>query len=229
MANAGPRTFRRHENWKCECHKPSRGYTRHPRAADCGLLRHNYTFIIRIPRGSTASFRNYRQIGSSTTRVNSADVARGGYRSLSAKHWCCRRNMDTGPIGSLTEETMASEPLRLRVTQLPAPSGKGKVLMVDEDSKDLGLYRSALEREGFEVITSTSFVGRTVLDHALKADRHRPVLVITRCIDMQCYLEAMQMGAVDYLEKPLAPGELLRFVETHVQHERLQMLGGAAS
>jgi FixJ family two-component response regulator len=38
----------------------------------------------------------------------------------------------------------------------------------------------------------------------LQMDRHRAVLVVTRCVDMSCYLEAMQMGAVDYLEKPLA-------------------------
>jgi len=148
---------------------------------------------------------------------------------------------------------MRSEPLRLRVTQRPAPSGKGRVLMVDEDPKDLGLYRSALEAEGFQVITSTSFEegdrcleketfdfvlvsqgstafeGRTVLDHALKTDRGRPVLVITRCTDIRCYLEAMQMGAVDYVEKPVAPSDLLHVVEAHVQHGRVQQLGGGAS
>jgi len=49
-----------------------------------------------------------------------------------------------------------------------------------------------------------------VLDHAMQMDRHRPVLVLTRCIDMHCYLEAMQMGAIDYLEKPVPPTDLVR-------------------
>jgi FixJ family two-component response regulator len=32
---------------------------------------------------------------------------------------------------------------------------------------------------------------------------------------MRCYLEAMQMGASDYLEKPVSPTDLLQFVRTH--------------
>jgi DNA-binding NtrC family response regulator len=38
---------------------------------------------------------------------------------------------------------------------------------------------------------------------------------------MSCYLEAMQMGAADYLEKPVPPGDLLRFIRTHLQYEKL--------
>ena len=47
-------------------------------------------------------------------------------------------------------------------------------------------------------------------------DRRRPVLVLTRSIDMHCYLEAMQMGAIDYVEKPVPPADLLRFVQAHI-------------
>jgi two-component system phosphoglycerate transport system response regulator PgtA len=60
-----------------------------------------------------------------------------------------------------------------------------------------------------------AFEGRGVLDRAQQLDRHRPVLVLARCIDMPCYLEAMQMGASDYLEKPVSPAELLQFVRAH--------------
>jgi DNA-binding NtrC family response regulator len=45
---------------------------------------------------------------------------------------------------------------------------------------------------------------------------------------MPCYLEAMQMGAIDYLEKPVPPADLLRFVRAHVQYDRLKMQGSAA-
>ena len=125
-----------------------------------------------------------------------------------------------------------------------------KVLLVDEEVSDLKTLRLILEGQGFEVFTCTTFEagiqcletgpfdfvvvsqgtqafeGRKVLDRAQQLDRRRPVLVVTRCINMQCYLEAMQMGAIDYLEKPLPPADLLRFVSTHVQYDRLQMQSG---
>jgi DNA-binding response OmpR family regulator len=115
-----------------------------------------------------------------------------------------------------------------------------KILLVDEEAGDLRILRLTPEGQGFEVFTCTSFEagilcleaepfdfvvvsqgshdfeGRTVLDRAMQLDRRRPVLVLTRCIDMRCYLEAMQMGAIDYLEKPVPPADLLRFVQAHV-------------
>lgn len=117
-----------------------------------------------------------------------------------------------------------------------------RVLLVDEETGDVRTLRLALEGQGFEVFTcvnyeaaircletspvdfvivsqgTLAFEGRRVLDRAMQLDRRRPVIVTTRCMNMQCYLEAMQMGAVDYLEKPVPPGDLLRFVRTHVQH-----------
>jgi DNA-binding NtrC family response regulator len=107
-----------------------------------------------------------------------------------------------------------------------------KVLLVDEEAGDLRTLRLTLEGQGFEVFTCTSyeagilrleaepfdfvvvsqgtqaFEGRTVLDRAMQLDRRRPVLVLTRCMNMPCYLEAMQMGAIDYLEKPVPPADL---------------------
>jgi len=115
-----------------------------------------------------------------------------------------------------------------------------KVLLVDEEAGDLRILRLILEGQGFEVFTCTTFEaglqcletetfdfvvvsqgtqafeGRRVLDRAMQLNRHLPVLVLTRCIEMQCYLEAMQMGAIDYLEKPVPPADLLRFVRAHV-------------
>jgi DNA-binding response OmpR family regulator len=127
-----------------------------------------------------------------------------------------------------------------------------KVLLIDEDAGDLRTLRLILEGQGFEVFTCTTyeagvqylekepfdfvvvsqgtraFEGRRVLDRAQQLDRRRPVLVVTRCIDMHCYLEAMQMGAIDYMEKPVPPADLLRFVRAHVQYDRLKMQGGTA-
>jgi DNA-binding NtrC family response regulator len=127
-----------------------------------------------------------------------------------------------------------------------------RVLLVDEEAGDLRIFRLILEGQGFEVFTCTTFEagiqcleqesfdfvvvsqgsqafeGRQVLDRAMQLNRHLPVLVVTRCMDMPCYLEAMQMGAIDYLEKPVRPAELLRFVRAHVQHGRSRLQGSAA-
>lgn len=75
---------------------------------------------------------------------------------------------------------------------------------------------------------SQAFEGRTVLERAMQLDRRRPVLVLTRCMSMQCYLEAMQLGAVDYIEKPVPPAELLRFVRTHVASTEFRIRGAGA-
>jgi DNA-binding response OmpR family regulator len=122
-----------------------------------------------------------------------------------------------------------------------------KVLIIDEEASDLRVLRLILEGQGFEVFTSTTFEagvqcletvpfdfvvvsqgtqafeGRRVLERATQLNRRQPVLVLTRCMDMPCYLEAMQLGAIDYLEKPVPPADLLRFVRAHTQYERTKV------
>jgi len=34
---------------------------------------------------------------------------------------------------------------------------------------------------------------------------------------MKCYLEAMELGALDYVEKPHSPEQFARLVETYLQ------------
>jgi DNA-binding NtrC family response regulator len=78
-----------------------------------------------------------------------------------------------------------------------------------------------LEREHFDAVIvnqgSPAFETRELLELTLERNRHTPVVVLTRCLEMNCYLEAMQLGAVDYLEKPLAPAEFERLVTTHFE------------
>jgi DNA-binding NtrC family response regulator len=78
-----------------------------------------------------------------------------------------------------------------------------------------------LERGRYDFVVvsqgSLAFEGRSVLERIVDIDRSIPVLVLTRCVDMRCYIDAMQLGAVDYLEKPLPDSELLRIVETHLK------------
>ncbi len=116
---------------------------------------------------------------------------------------------------------------------------RGTVLLVDENRDDLHYFSSILQHQGYEVRGSESFEegtrlldseafdfiivsqggpkfeGRRVLEHANRIDRHLPFVVVARCLDMECYLEAMQLGAVDYLAQPVSVQELERVVDTH--------------
>jgi len=116
---------------------------------------------------------------------------------------------------------------------------RGRVLLVDEDQRDLKYFTTllgcmgysvralanyqkaeeCLEREHFDAVIvnqgSPAFEARHLMELTLAGNRHTPVVVLTRCVEMNCYLEAMQLGAVDYLEKPLAPAEFERMITTH--------------
>jgi two-component system, NtrC family, phosphoglycerate transport system response regulator PgtA len=77
-----------------------------------------------------------------------------------------------------------------------------------------------LQNESFDMVTvgqgSLSFEGKGVVMQALEIDRSIPVLVLARNSDMDNYLEAMQLGAVDYLEMPVPPEEFMRVLRTHL-------------
>lgn len=136
---------------------------------------------------------------------------------------------------------MASNVASHGTAERPQFVPRAKVLLVDEDCGDLEYYCSILKQQGYEVHSYRSFAegvhcldgeafdfivvcqgslrfeGRSVLEHAMEIDRRTPVLVLTRWHDIGCYLEAMQLGAVDYLEKPLDPLDVARVIETHLR------------
>ena len=138
----------------------------------------------------------------------------------------------------------------LHPTQSSLPCGR--VLLVDEDEKDLKYfitllgrmgysvraflnYREAegcLEHEHFDFVIvsqgSPAFETRDLVQRTLARDRHKPVVVLTRCLEMNCYLEAMRLGAADYLEKPLTPTEFERVVKTHCQSRHGEISAGAS-
>jgi len=127
-----------------------------------------------------------------------------------------------------------------RIMQKPCGGLAPALLVVDQDAADLESYSALLCDEGFEVWASTSyadalnwlgtrrfdfiiisqgtqnFEGRPVLGRAVELDRRIPVVVLAPSLDMECYLEAMQMGAIDYFEKPVAPPELVRLIKAHL-------------
>lgn len=119
-----------------------------------------------------------------------------------------------------------------------ALASKGYVLVVDEDPGDLVYYRTVLQRAGCAVVTcssydealgclgaehfdlvvlsqgSSAFEGRGVLEKAVGIDCAGQVLVVARVLNMSCYLEAMQLGARDYLEEPVPEQDMIRAAET---------------
>jgi DNA-binding NtrC family response regulator len=113
--------------------------------------------------------------------------------------------------------------------------------LVDEDLDDLWRYSAFLYDQGYQVRAipsfadgaacaegedfdlivvsqgSPSFEGRSVLARAIERNRWTPVLVLTRAVQLPCYIEAMQSGALDYMEKPLLPSGIGLLVEKYVR------------
>lgn len=134
----------------------------------------------------------------------------------------------------------------------PSPVHR-KVLLVDENPKDLQYYTTilqwhghevriapsygdgwlALDKEHFDFVIisqgSRAFEGRGLVQHAIEIERHLPILVLTNCLDMGCYLEAMQLGAADYLEKPVLPSEIAHLIETHVKSYKIAAQAAGAA
>ena len=123
-------------------------------------------------------------------------------------------------------------------TEHRALMARSNVLIVDDDPADLVYYRTVLQRAGCSVVTCStyddaleclraeqfdlvvlsqggpSFEGRRVLEKSIELDPGNQVLVVARVLNMSCYLEAMQLGARDYLEEPVPERDLVRAVET---------------
>jgi two-component system C4-dicarboxylate transport response regulator DctD len=120
-------------------------------------------------------------------------------------------------------------------------SPSNAVLLVDEDPRYLESIRNLIQRSGYSVHACNSypegirqlksgafdivvvgqgsrkFEGRSVLEVATAVDRRLPVIVVARFVEMGCYLEAMQLGAVDYISPGPLGSEIGRTIETHMR------------
>ena len=129
-----------------------------------------------------------------------------------------------------TYQELSAQPLRVP---------RGKALPVNEYPEDLQYYFHILQAYGYRVRACNSyqegvrclgdevfdfvivsqgtpkFEGSCVLERATEVNRRLPVSVVARCLDMSCYLEAMQLGAVDYLVEPLTAWEISRVLKSH--------------
>jgi DNA-binding NtrC family response regulator len=81
-----------------------------------------------------------------------------------------------------------------------------------------------MEPGAFEFIIvgqgSRFFEGRCVVERAIKINRRLPVVVAARQLEMECYLEAMQLGAIDYVAEPSVRAEIARVLHTHLRHHQ---------
>ena len=115
----------------------------------------------------------------------------------------------------------------------------GRVLLVCDDLRDFPSYEGILSALGYDFVMcssyeegarrvemedfdfaivgqgSASFEGRCVLERAAEMHRNIPIVVVARCLDIHCYLEAMELGAVDYLERP-EPDDIRWVLETQL-------------
>jgi DNA-binding NtrC family response regulator len=115
---------------------------------------------------------------------------------------------------------------------------RGRALLLDDDEKDLEYfvaflahmaysvqaftnYREAegcLAREPFDfIVLSPAFEAQPLMELTLERSRYTPVVVLTRCLAMNCCVAAMQLGVADDLEKSLSPTEFEHLITTHCQ------------
>lgn len=149
-------------------------------------------------------------------------------------------------VSSGEEAIMPDRASGLRKKDEVIPKIKQRVLVVDDDLNDLLYYTAILQHEGYEVRSmasykeggecfdretfdlvivsqgSAAFEGRLVLNRVFARNRNIPVFVLSRSSDINCYLEAMQMGVFDYREKPLAASELAEMVSRQLHPARTQ-------
>ena len=126
--------------------------------------------------------------------------------------------------------------------------GKGEILVVDDDPNALELLECILGDEGYQVqsvdsarlalISIASARPELILLDIRMPDmdclelcrrlkesedgRRIPVMFISATPDVQEWLQALEMGAVDFISKPFRWQELLARVRTHLKLGRLQ-------
>jgi two-component system, NtrC family, C4-dicarboxylate transport response regulator DctD len=113
------------------------------------------------------------------------------------------------------------------------------ILLLLDEPQDLQIYGTTLRSLGYKVVLCGSpqeatdwietesvdyviisqdtpaFENRGILERIHGFHPGLPVLVVARSLDVHCYLEAMELGAVDYLERP-EPRDLLWTVESQI-------------
>ena len=137
--------------------------------------------------------------------------------------------------------------LSLEYTQL-SPDNTVKILVIDDNSTNLAIVAHYLEKSGFTVLVSQdgeSGIKRAqyarpnliLLDimmpgidglatcRSLKTDRVTkdiPIIFMTALSSTKDKLKGFEVGAVDYITKPVEPEEMLARINTHLSIQALQ-------
>jgi DNA-binding NtrC family response regulator len=122
--------------------------------------------------------------------------------------------------------------MRELVAETYAMSARRKVLIFDEDVEALAQHAGPFETQGIEVHRCTTVEsamrciqredfdfalidqgssgveGRRVIGYLIRYNLRTPFIVLAGCTDASCYEQALALGAVDYLKKPVTPEEL---------------------
>jgi len=123
------------------------------------------------------------------------------------------------------------------VDESRALCGTRKVLIFDEDIDELSLFAKPFEALGFEVHkcasiesamrcvereefdfalvdqVSPAFEGIRVIRHLVRYNWPMPLIVAAQHTDMECLHQAAELGAVEYLEKPVSTTKMNEIIE----------------
>jgi DNA-binding NtrC family response regulator len=145
------------------------------------------------------------------------------------------------------QHTGASRVNRSRHARIPwSEDVKMKtLLLVDQNAEHLLQQSDQLSRAGYRIVTaqdgkSALFIiesgmlldlivteytmpdmeSREFLSAVRREAPMVPVIVVTCCDSVECYIHAINMGVYEYLNKPLLPGELHSIIRTAVEARR---------
>ncbi len=123
-----------------------------------------------------------------------------------------------------------------------------KLLVIDDESQNLGLIESALEQQGLEIITTADpevgfalfleqrpqivlldlmmpkISGMSLLEQVLATDPATEVILMTGYYTAESAVEAIRKGAADYLTKPLDIRALADRISKLIAERRLRRL-----
>ncbi|HEV2521387.1 MAG TPA: response regulator [Candidatus Acidoferrales bacterium] len=126
---------------------------------------------------------------------------------------------------------------QLSVDDAQAICGTRKVLIFDEYIEDLARYAQPFEIQGVEVHkcasiesamrcvereefdlalvdqVSPAFEGRRVIRHLVRYNWPMPFIVLAQFKDVDSFHQAVELGAVEYLEKPVSTAKMNEIIE----------------
>lgn len=117
-----------------------------------------------------------------------------------------------------------------------------KALIFDENVEELALYSKPFEHEGIEVHkcasiesamrcvereqfdlalvdqVSPAFEGRRVIRHLVRYNWPMPFIVMAGYKNTQCFRQALELGAAEYLEKPISAAKMNGIIQQFVSN-----------